>query len=58
LRGVWANRLKVSTAPQPQPDSPLAHGLPIPQLILAGFRKASWRRWSSWPVNALKGPSL
>lgn len=28
------------------------------QLILVGLTKASWRRWSSWPVKALKGPSL
>jgi hypothetical protein len=28
------------------------------QLILPGRRKASCLRWSSWPVNALKGPSL
>ena len=28
------------------------------QLILLGRRKASCRRWSSWPVKALKGPSL
>lgn len=28
------------------------------QLILVGLTKASWRMWSSWPVKALKGPSL
>jgi hypothetical protein len=27
------------------------------QLILVGCRKASWRRWSSWPTKALNAPS-
>ena len=50
---------KAGLAPVGDPGRPRLHAgtEAVPRLILAGWMKASWRRWSSWPVKALNAPS-
>jgi hypothetical protein len=52
------NGLPDSSAGATRRGPPRTRAAGVRQLILVGRRNASWRRWSSWPVNALKGPSL